>query len=123
MGQNKGRCRIHGKLGGVLIVGYASIQGQCITVLDTYLKDMSHRVFTVDLFLHNTILVDSDRRQDIQDRLIHGLKTVDNKGDRNPLPPWDTFLRAPPPVFGLFRLANVTNIQPVVNESLNHEIQ
>lgn len=84
-----------------------------VPMINTYLKNVSHGVFAVDLLLHDTILVDTDCRQDIQDGLVHGFKTVDNEGDGDPLPTWDALLCAPPPVLGLLRLADVTDIQPV----------
>lgn len=79
-------------------------------MINIYLKDVSHGVLAVDLLLHYTILVDTDCRQDIEDGFVHSLKTIDDEGDCDPLPTGDTLLRAPPPVLGLLRLADVTDV-------------
>ena len=76
-----------------------------------HLEDMSDGILSIDLFFHDTVLVYADRGQKIQDGLVHGLETVDNQSDSDPLPTGVTFLRGPLPVFGLFRLADITDVQ------------
>ena len=91
---------------GILLnPGYA--QNAC----PTHLEDMSNSIFSVDLLFHNTVLVYADRGQKIQDGLVHGLETIDNQSDGDPLPTGATFLRGPPPVFGLLRLADIADVQ------------
>ena len=77
----------------------------------TYFEDVSDSILSIDLLFHDTVLVYTDCGQKIQDGLVHGLETVDNQCDGDPLPTRVTFLCGPPPVFGLLRLANIANVQ------------
>jgi hypothetical protein len=75
------------------------------------LEDMSDGILSVDLLFHNTVLIYTDRGQNIQNGLVHRLETVDNQSDSDPLPARATLLCGPPPVFRLLSLADVTDVQ------------
>ena len=72
---------------------------------------MSDGILSIDLLFHDTVLVYTDRGQNIQDGLVHGLEAIDNQSDSDPLPTGATFLCGPLPVFGLLRLADIADVQ------------
>ena len=88
---------------------------------DTYLEDVGDGIFTIDLFLHDTILVDANCGKNIQDSLVHRLKTIDDERDSDLLPSGDAFFCTPTPVLGLLGLADVTDIQHDTMESASIE--
>lgn len=71
---------------------------------------MCDSVLSIDLLLHDTILVNADSSENIQDGLVHGFKTIDDEGNGDLLPPWDAFFGTTAPVLRLLRLADVANI-------------
>ena len=85
----------------------------CVQVMSysAYLKDVGNSVLSVNLLLHDSILVYANRGENIQDGFVHGLETVDNQGNGDPLPAGATFLCMPLPVFGLLGFAYITDIQ------------
>lgn len=76
-----------------------------------YLEDMSYGIFAIDLFLHNTILVYTDRSENVQDTLVHWFKPIYNKSHDNLLPSRSAFLRGPTPVLWLLGFANITYVE------------
>lgn len=72
---------------------------------------MGNGVLSVDLLFHNAILIYTNCGENIQDGFVHGLETVDNQGDGNPLPTGATFLCMSFPVFRLLSFAYVADIQ------------
>lgn len=76
-----------------------------------YLEDMRDRVLFIDLLLHDTILIHTDRRQNIKHTLVHGFQAVDDESHGDLLPAGDTLLCAAPPVLGLLGLADVTDVE------------
>lgn len=102
--------RIDRQLGGVLFLRVSSsILDQEIKIV--HLEDMGYSVLTIDLFLHNTILVNSDGSENIEHGLVHRLKTVNDECHSNLLPARGSLLGMSPPVFRLFGLANITNVE------------
>ena len=84
----------------------------CVRICHSaYLKDVGNGVLAVNLLFHDSVLVHANRGENIQDGFVHGLETVDNQGDGDPLPTGATFLCMPLPVFGLLGLAYVADIQ------------
>ena len=77
----------------------------------THLENVGNGILAVDLLLHHTILVDADRGENVEHGLVHRLETIDNQSDGNLLPSGNTFLRRPAPVLGLFRFADITDVE------------
>ena len=76
-----------------------------------YLKDVGDGVLSINLLLHDTILVDTNGRQKIQHALVHWLETIDNECDGNLLPSWFTLFCVPAPELRLLRPTYITDIE------------
>ena len=63
-----------------------------------YLENVSDGILAIDLLLHDTILIHTNRGENIQDSLVHGFQTINDERHSDLLPPRDTFLRGPTPV-------------------------
>ena len=72
---------------------------------------MCNRILAINLFLHDTVLINTDSCEKVQDSFVHCFQTINNKGNGDSLPARNTFLGAAPPVLGLLSLADVTDIQ------------
>ena len=68
--------------------------------------DVSNRLVAVDVLLHDTILVDTDGREEIERTLVTGVNTVENQADNDLLPGWASLV----PEFGLLEVDNVTDV-------------
>jgi hypothetical protein len=58
---------------------------------------MSNGVLSIDVFLHDAVLIDSDSGKYIKHALVHRFQTVDNKGDCDLLPSRTTLFGVFPP--------------------------
>ena len=67
---------------------------------------MRQGLFSIDITFHDTILVDTDGGQDIQDLLVTGVDTVEDQGDDDLLPGGTTLV----PELGFFDVDNVTDV-------------
>lgn len=67
---------------------------------------MSRGLFVVDLFLHDTILVDTNGSQGIQGLFIARIDTVEDHSDNDLLPGSPTFI----PEFGFFEVNDIPHI-------------
>lgn len=47
---------------------------------------MGHCILAIHLFLHHAILIDAYSRQDVEDSLVHCLKTINDERDGDLLP-------------------------------------
>lgn len=72
---------------------------------------MSHRILLVDFLFHDTILVNANGGQNVQNTLVHGIQAINDKRHRDLLPSRIAFFSALPPVLGLFGFADVPNIK------------
>ncbi len=72
----------------------------------TKTHNMGNGLFSVDITLHDTILIDTDGGQEIEGALVAGVDTVENKADHDLLPSWATLV----PELGLLQVDNVTNV-------------
>lgn len=68
--------------------------------------DVGHGFFAVDITLHDTILVDTDGRQDIQRILVARIDTVEHQGHDDLLPSGTTLV----PELRFFEVHNITNV-------------
>ena len=68
--------------------------------------NVSNRLVAVNVLLHDTILVDTDGREEIERTLVTGVNTVENQADNNLLPGWASLV----PEFGLLEVDNVTDV-------------
>ena len=91
LGQNELGCGVDGKLSGIL-------------------KDVGDGILAIHLLLHDTILVDANRSQDIQNTLVHLVEPVHNEGDGDLLPVRKTLFCITAPEGGLACLADVTDV-------------
>ena len=66
----------------------------------THLKDVRHGRFVVNGFFEHTVLIDTNRGQEVKDASVHGSYPIGNDGDHDPLPAWSTFLGGTSPVLG-----------------------
>ena len=75
--QDQLRTSINGKLCGILRnspeLRLCSDDGY-----SAYLKDMSDGIFSINLLLHDAVLIHTNSGQNIQDGFVHGLETIDN---------------------------------------------
>lgn len=108
---NKLRCCVHGQLGGVLHEARSARVVCTANAWLTHLEDVSNRLFTINLLLHDTVLIYSHGSQYIEDCLVHRLETVNNERNGDPLPAGDTLFRTAAPVLRLLGVADVTNVQ------------
>jgi hypothetical protein len=67
---------------------------------------MCFSLSSVDIPLHNTILIDSDGGQDIECALVAGINTVENESNNDLLPCWTALV----PELGLLQVHNVTDV-------------
>lgn len=68
---------VNGKLSGVLKPNQGEVELLQQKAL-THLENMSHGVLSINLLLHDTILVDTNCRENVQYGLVHLIKTIDN---------------------------------------------
>ena len=68
--------------------------------------DMRQGLFSIDITFHDTILVDTNGSQDIQDLLVTGVDPVEDQGDDNLLPGGTTLV----PELGFLDVDNVTDV-------------
>lgn len=78
---------------------------------------MGDSVLAIDLFLHYTVLVNTDCGENVKHGLVHRLKTVDNERNSNLLPTRGSLFCMSSPILGLLCFANITNIQHNAMES------
>lgn len=102
------RCGINRQLGRVLLGRQRLSQNRRRLA---YLENVRDSVLSVDLFLHDTILIHTDSGQNIQHSLVHGLETVNDECHGDLLPSRHALLRRPAPILGLLGLADVSNVQ------------
>ncbi len=74
------------------------------TITKTY--NVSNGLLSVDILLHDTILIDTDGGQEVKGALVAGVDTVENKADDNLLPSRATLV----PELGLLQVDNVANV-------------
>ena len=96
---------------GVVAVRENQRRGSVDGELGSVLEDMCYSVLVIDFLFHDTILVDTNRSENIKYRLVHSLETVDNQRHRDALPSSDTFLSGTLPISGRLGLADITNVQ------------
>lgn len=77
----------------------------------TNLKDVGNSLLSINLLLHDAVLVDTDGGEDVQNILVHVLKTINDQGDSDLLPARVALLSATTPVLGLLGLADVTDVE------------
>ena len=75
-------------------------------------EDVCHRLFTVDVLLHDAVLVDTDRCKDIERALVAGIDTVKNHAHHDLLPCRPALI----PEFGFLEIDNIADI-------LHHAVQ
>lgn len=68
--------------------------------------NVGNRLFPVDVALHDTILVDANRGEDIQSVLVTRIDTVEDQTDDNLLPCGPTLV----PELGFLQVDNVTDV-------------
>lgn len=73
---------------------------------------MSHCLLSVDITFHDTILVNTNSRENIQNILVAGIDTVENKGNDDLLPSRSALI----PKLGLLQVDNIANV-------LHHTVQ
>src|ERR1700712_4337355 len=61
---------------------------------------------TINVFLHDTVLVNTDSSKEIECSLVTRINTIENHADDNLLPGWTTFA----PKLGFLQVDNVTNV-------------
>jgi hypothetical protein len=68
--------------------------------------NVSRRGLTINVFLHDTILENTDSRKNIESVLVARLYSVENETDHNLLPSWTSLV----PELGLFEVDDITNV-------------
>lgn len=98
----------HGQLSCVFKLG----QSACISfqrkmgVEEEGTYDMCQGLFSIDITFHDTILVDTNGSQDIQDLLVTGVDTIEHEGDDNLLPGGTTLV----PELGFLDVDDFTDV-------------
>src|ERR1700753_698019 len=67
---------------------------------------MSSGLSAINVFLHDTVLVDTNCGENIQSSLVTWVNTVENEADDNLLPSWATLV----PEFRFFQVDDFTNV-------------
>lgn len=67
---------------------------------------MSNSLLAVNILLHDSVLVDTNRGQHIQSALVARIDTVENQADNNLLPCWATLV----PEFGLLKIDDFSDV-------------
>jgi hypothetical protein len=92
-----------GQLGGVFELDSVK-HGGWLYRLGTY--DVSDRLLAVNVLLHDTVLVDADRRQQVEGALVAGVDAVEDEAHDNLLPGRAALV----PELGLFQVDNVADV-------------
>ena len=80
--------------------------GSKIVIRNGATDNVSNRLVSVNVLLHDTVLVDTDSREQIKGALVAGVDTVENQAHDNLLPSWTTLV----PKLGLFEVDNVADV-------------
>jgi hypothetical protein len=67
---------------------------------------MCFSLFSIDVSLHDTILVDTNRCEQVEGAFVARINTVKDQADNNLLPCWTALV----PEFGLLEVDNVANV-------------
>jgi hypothetical protein len=91
MRKNERRCRVDAELGRVLYMRErASVSflplGPKRAKAETNLEDMSYGLSSIDLLLHDPVLVDSNGGENVEDLLVHRSHPISDEDDGDLLP-------------------------------------
>lgn len=110
VGLDELRGSVDRQLGGVLKCGLL-VDATLASQTESHLEDMCDSVLAVNLLLHDTILIYANSSKDVQNALVHGVKSIANERDADLGPGGLAALHTALPILGLLRLANVSNVQ------------
>lgn len=72
---------------------------------------MRDSILPINLLLHHAVLINTHGCENVENAVVHWLKSIHDQCNCDLFPPWCPFLCIGPPEFRLLGLANVTDVE------------